>query len=376
MKTLKSLLMLCAGLSFCACSSDNEPQLPEGAAAITIKIAPPTSRTIDTTPYGGVEGEDKVTVEGTIYVKLTADTGGGVKPVDANNTVTFYGITNPTKVEAYVNGGKFVNDNFTTIQIDSKKTDDSDSSDGIDNYDLQADAESVPAYGSVAISSSNLTTSTEYYGGVNYRMYAVTVPMSIPIARVEFAVSRESESTLFSSLNLAGVYLDYIKPTSGVEAVNYYHKNDKDLTDGESNVTYKTTATGDAAALLYDYETVGTIPFIAKDAVLPAASQVYAYNIFPGSVPHIKLWFNQAAAKNSGDYVVPYQYAVVNSYNSGALTEFQAGKIYRITGLTLTDNNLSTNESGVDADVVYGIDVTVEEAKWDVVDVTGSWTKP
>ena len=36
MKTLKSLLMLCAGLSFCACNSDNEPQLPEGAAAITI----------------------------------------------------------------------------------------------------------------------------------------------------------------------------------------------------------------------------------------------------------------------------------------------------------------------------------------------------
>ena len=44
MKTLKSLLMLCAGLSFCACSSDNEPQFPEGEGMVEVKIVSPSTR--------------------------------------------------------------------------------------------------------------------------------------------------------------------------------------------------------------------------------------------------------------------------------------------------------------------------------------------
>ena len=66
MKTLKSLLMLCAGLSFCACNSDNEPQLPEGKGAVTIKIVDPSTRTIT-----NGSGNQQITVEGDIYVTLS-----------------------------------------------------------------------------------------------------------------------------------------------------------------------------------------------------------------------------------------------------------------------------------------------------------------
>ena len=65
MKTLKSLLMLCAGLSFCACNSDNEPQFPEGEGAVTIKIVNPTTRAIKPT-----SGNAEITVTGDITIKL------------------------------------------------------------------------------------------------------------------------------------------------------------------------------------------------------------------------------------------------------------------------------------------------------------------
>ncbi len=371
MKLTKSLFMLCAaGLSLCACNSDDiKDQLPEGNGAITVKVTLPETRaTVGATP--GEAGEDKVTVEGDIYVRLTATKGGGIQKVTAGNEVTFWGIENPTKVEAFINGGSYVNTNKPAINTSSNT--DADYTDGDDNYNMQAIATKVPAYGKVESSEIELTDKSGYNNGISYQMYEATVIMQIPVARIEFAVNYDFSSTTFTALNFQGVYLDNILLTPDAAIKDYRHASDVDLKDGETLV-YSTTATG-SPAVLFDYPDLPLSFTTNKTGYLPETDQVYAYNIYPGDVPHIKLFFNGAT---SDDYVLPYQYAVVKSYKQGEtpITQFEAGKIYRVTALTLVPNNLATKEDGTDVGIEYGIEVQVTEAKWDVVDVNGSWSK-
>lgn len=380
MKTLKNLFLLCAGLSLCACNSDNEPQLIEGTGALTVKVSLPTTRTVDESPNDG----SQTVVTGDIYVVLTCGEGTKIEKITDGTEVTFWGITSPTKVEAYVNGGKYVNDNFNTIEIDSKKTDDANALDGLDNYNMQADAEGVPAYGYVTSTVGGAgaiqeTNEEGYNGGKSYKMYKAAITMTIPVARIEFDVTYDFNSTKFTSLDFQGVYLDNIKLTpnleQGVSPTNnwdYRHANDVDKKDGETLV-YATTATG-ASAKLYNYEGAPISFTTTKEGTLPKVGAKYAYNIYPGATPYIKLWFNNAA---SSSYVLPYQYAVVNSYkDGGADVTFEPGYIYRVTNLVLTESNLATKEDGTDVGVEYAIQVNVTRAQWNVLDVTGSWTKP
>ena len=371
MKLTKSLFMLCAaGLSLCACDSDDiKDQLPEGNGAITVKVTLPETRaTVGATT--GAAGEDKVTVEGDIYVRLTATKGGGIQKVTAGNEVTFWGIAGPTMVEAFINGGSYVNTNKPEINTSSNT--DADFTDGDDNYNMQAIATKVPAYGKVESAEINLTGESGYNNGISYQMYEATVTMQIPVARIEFAVNYDFSSTTFTALNFQGVYLDNILLTPDAAIKDYRHASDVDLKDGETLV-YTTTATG-SPAVLFDYPDSPLSFTTNKTGYLPETDQVYAYNIYPGDVPHIKLFFNGAT---SGEYVLPYQYAVVKSYKQGEtpITEFEAGKIYRVTALNLAPNNLATKEDGTDVGIEYGIEVQVTEAKWDVVDVNGSWSQ-
>ena len=355
--------MLCAaGLSLCACNSDDiKDQMPEGRAAISIKVALPNTRA-EVSPTGGEEGEEKVALEGIIYVRLTATNGGGVKAVNGEGVATFYGIEGPSKVEAFVNGGKYVYDHKPAINTSNDS--DTDFSDGDDNYNMQAEASGVPAYGYVDITSGHLTQNSELYQGVSYQMYEATVTMNILVARVEYTVTYDFESSKFNNLDFQGAYLDNIKATPSATEYDYRHANDV-------NSEYKTTATG-SEAILYDYPQ-NAIAVEGQSGSLPDDDIVYAYNIYEYDAPHFKLWFNGATSNT--DYVVPYQYAVVNSYNSGDLTTFKAGTIYRVTLNDLTQENLATKEDGTLDGIKYGIDVIEKQAKRDVANVNGSWSQ-
>lgn len=394
MKLTKSLFMLCAaGLSLCACNSDNdELQLIEGTGALTVKVSLPTTRAVVAPSYTSDAGADKVPLEGTIYVRLTAgsiaDGDGGtvtemVKPVlvvdGVLQPVKFYGIVSPSKVEAWVNGGKTVYDlnNDGNDDNDVNITAKSETGDEKVDYDMQAEATKVPAYKGVPITENNKTNRSEVYEGVSYQMYEVFVPMEILVARIEYAVSYDFTTTDFKTLKFQGAYLDNIKATPNTESGNWDYRHSLDVTNG-----YETTATGNAAILEDNPD--AAISFPGNIDVLPEEDKVYAYNIYPGTVPHFKLFFNDATSKVDGSgneiaYVVPYQYAVVNSYNEGTLTNFEAGVIYRVASLTaplvLKADNLATGEDGNNGEVQFGIDVTVEQASWNVQDVNGSWSQ-
>ena len=71
MKLRKGLFMLCAGLSLCACSSDDGNQFPEGTGRVEVRIVPPTTaRAITNGTSGGNDSSIKLT--GDYEVTLTA----------------------------------------------------------------------------------------------------------------------------------------------------------------------------------------------------------------------------------------------------------------------------------------------------------------
>ena len=60
------------------------------------------------------------------------------------------------------------------------------------------------------------------------------------------------------------------------------------------------------------------------------------------------------------------RYAVVTSYNGQENFTFEAGNIYRITEVEITDDAISGNDDGK----VVAVDVKVEVKKWTIVDTT------
>ena len=93
MKTLKSLLMLCAGLSFCACSSDNEPQFPEGEGVVKVRIVAPQTRAEQT-----ASGANDILVTGTYSVILVDSKGTHETTVQGTGTATFDNVAYPKSV--------------------------------------------------------------------------------------------------------------------------------------------------------------------------------------------------------------------------------------------------------------------------------------
>ena len=74
MKLNKFFMLAMAGLAMTACSNDDEMgNNLSGNGVVEVKIVAPQSRALETPD---ASTDNKVTVEGDIYVKLTADQGG------------------------------------------------------------------------------------------------------------------------------------------------------------------------------------------------------------------------------------------------------------------------------------------------------------
>lgn len=382
MKTLKSLFMLCAGLSFCACSSDNEPQFPEGAGAVTVKIAAPQTRVDDATITGDniVNGPIKLTLvhtpqngtqESPVVVDIaysegtysTSNNNFKVKSQqDGSIAVTFYNIGVPQSLSASMNGGL---ESYTDVQIDA---------DG-----MQASRNSVPAWGKIesnAFTKSGEviqeTTGAQY---PSYVEYEATVALHIPFARLEVNLSAAGTTAFndFTKVAIAGVYLDQTIPTPNGEKTNYKLPYD-----------VSTTAKGVNALLFDNYlNEDGTLN--GSEALwikggdsdlttIPATNTYFAYNVYPGAAPYFKLClYTEGSNKPTTHYAYIDKYVVKDSNPEQEISSFVAENIYRITGLELSQNNFQVDEDGVD--LAYALTATVTKAQWTVVDTTGSWAQ-
>lgn len=379
MKLTKSLFMLCAaGLSLCACNSDDIKPSFEKEGAVEITIVPPTTFTRATDQAASGEDGATIKVTGDMYVTLTDGSGSKTKKIAsgaATKSVKFWGVSNPQSVVVTMNGGQ---ESYLTTQITASSTKTIpylteagvSESDNV-NFNLQATPNSIPVYGKT--NNFKLTDEVETNEGTNYQMYTTTVNLEIPVARLEVSVKRTSASTAFSELDLKGVYLDNIKPTDGGTFTNYKHPADN-----------STTVTGQTLAILYDtHEPV--IDFTAANAIAPALN-VYSYNFYgwdgdPATQaaynnPQVKLYFSNVVAAVDQPAVPVNQYAIIKKFKNSSDEEItlQNGKIYYIKDINLIDTNVGPVESGDQLE--YAVEVTVVEAQWTVALTTGEWAQP
>ncbi|WP_304195521.1 hypothetical protein [Phocaeicola plebeius] len=370
MKLTKSLFLAFAGLGLFACSNEdlNEGNNLQGNGVVEVKIVSPSdmSRAL-VNGTGGQEGAI-VLVKGTITVKLTAESGDQTATItqDAINggqhTVKFWDVKKPSKIEAYINGGDQVIDGVSIVA-------------GTPN--MQAMPENIPAYGSTTDIKLNGEIEThENSGGVSkdYEMYKATVEMKIPVARLEVSgichkkhVGEPDDVCEYKKLTINGIYLDKIYATKGAKSVTDYHY--PEVKDAED-------ATLIPAPILWTEITEHNSNFMNQDVKWPAVAgegenqQVYAFNFFPGAMPILKIYFAEAESSDPTIIKSKPRYAVIKSYNGKESFNFEAGKIYRLTDVTLSDKNILGDEEGNN---LYGVDVTVKEATWSVTGVTGEW---
>ena len=348
MKT-KSLLLAFAGLGLFACSNEdlNESKNLDGNGVVEVKIVAPSTRS----ELGGTPGnnDDKVTVNGTITVKLTAGTGSSVTTIEADgksHTVKFYGVKSPSLIEAYVNGGDTKAKGNTAIN------------------ELQMVPSAIPAYGSTR--DFNLTGTVEENGGKKYEMYEAAVTMQIPVARLEVSGIKhvthpvegdpEEASCKYETLTIDGIYLDKVKLTAAAEASDFAMPAGADGTP--------------AAPILGDEITSES--FLTGDTWPKTEENVYAYNFYTGTMPILKIYFANATASDENNPVSEPRYAVIKTYNGEENFEFKPGHIYRIKDVTLKDKNIIGDEEG---NPLYGVDVTVTEAQWTIADISGEWVE-
>ena len=365
MKTLKSLLMLCAGLSFCACGSDNEPQLPEGAGMIEVKIANPSTR---------ANNGDNINISGTITITLTHNNGQKLTQTveveegqlaERSKTVKFWNVVSPEKVTASINGGL-----ATYVSVPINSTEDNAETTEVKEPNMQAEPKSIPAYGETTtftLTGTMTATENEAQGsgytqddkGKLFQKYSAEIQMAIPVARLTVGtISHEAHGgqddvCLFTGLKIQGVYLDNTSLYGTAYANNVYPSVQGSGTD----------YAGFETAVLKK----------GVDSPTDATFAASAFNFYATTGnPTFKVYFSSAKFAAGDGQQEREAWAMIKSYkdiNQQPIT-MQNGKIYEIANVTLLDENILGDEEN---DAVYGVEVTVKEAVWTVVTTNVEW---
>ena len=391
---LKSLIMFsAAALAFAACSNDEDVMNGssfDGPGAVSVKIT-----TADLTRAAGAatpgDNGSKVDIKGTLSVTLTG-TGLNNAPysetieidaekLDQDTKLTFWNVAKPEKLTVSINNGKAdysKETNETTLTA------------------MQVAAENIPAYGetsnftksersgSPVLGNDNDTLENGTEQGANegdqnktYQLYTATVKMAIPVARLEVSnimhvkhAGEPDDVCQYATLIANGTYMDNIAYVGGTY-------------DSESSVYSKAGAGND-----YSFDGqhgTGTIAPL-RDVIGEDAGQSFldgqkldgsfTYNFFVnGDNPIFKIYFGTATAVPGADPVNEPRYAMITKYKKAGSEDavtFEAGKIYRITEATLYDKNIVGDEGG---NTLWGVEVTVEEAQWEIVDIEADWAE-
>lgn len=367
MKMNKFFMLGLAGLAFAACNNDDEVVNGniEGTGMVEVTIQSPSTKSLQSATSGS-----SVIVGGNITVEVYS--GGSLQGstiIERNQsdeddkstyTVQIFNVTNPDKVVAYCNDGKSINDDADISITDSR---------------LQAEPQSIPAYAEAGLSTADIKGEMENEkDGKVYQRYTKSLKLEIPVARIELSGLKhvdEDETCKFASLFINGVYLNNI----------YAKKNDE---TASSSYSWNVNSTEESENFPILYDVIGNFgvgeSFLKTDdlePVFPGNNQAYAYNFFAGegkTLPELKIYFNAATASSEDNPVTAPRYAIVKSYKNsdGPITEFLPGVIYRITNAELDDKYIGPNENG---DTVYGVEVTVEEARWSVTDIEAEWVE-
>ena len=206
--------------------------------------------------------------------------------------------------------------------------------------------------------------------GHDYKQADITLGSAT--ARME--IGAVYAGTGIAAIELVAVWVNNFYPTNVATAATLYPSGD---------ASWVTTPVAGTDASASTYTTVNTAaynPTVYKDAANAAVTQtttgsVYAYQVFPGNLPHVILLVKgQYAPTYFGGTVGEYflKYVTFNKYNdgSGYISAFAANNIYKIgvgaTGIEITSDMLGDNPELSQFDLGIEIDVT----PWTAVNVT------
>ena len=398
MKLTKSLFLAFAGLGLFACSNedvtDNGAPI-DGDAMVSVKINLP--RVLEQgRSGGGVEATGETSqatgvttplVVNSITVTLHAAAGdklvqsytlsGGSNDFTFSGgetgTITFTGVRNPQSIEVSVNEGTA---NALTL-------------DQINTAGLAAPLHKIVLTSDIDSSDGNGFT----WDSDSKKYIAVVTPepryARLEISKISHAAHAGGESCIFSTANIAGVFLDNLIGTEG-GSVSVDVANDNTIWDNISTQTY---ASPTWSAINAD--------FLAQNTQWPTIGNCYAYSLFGDQLPKLVFVIDgNTLAFTSNTVPMPdYEegddiYAMVAKYkmdvtkwsdwttnkneykakygldDDGYFISFKDGYIYKISDIAIPDKAWGTTPGG-------GSDVTVEAVvkvlDWNVVEGTVDW---
>ena len=214
----------------------------------------------------------------------------------------------------------------------------------------------IAAYGSTTDFTVRSAAHNGVYttaGGDSYDLYDATVNLKIPVARLEISGLQhddEGEDCEYSALSLKNYTVKKLP-----ESVTYSETNGYAATTGTSEVVDE-TATADNF----------------KTGVYPSESgKVYASYILPTENPMLQFVMQGTI---DGVFTDRPRYATVKTFQVSGEDpvaaedfSFEAGKIYRIKEVKISDQDINSSEEG---DEQIALNIIVEVADWSVVDVT------
>lgn len=378
MKLNKLFMLGLAGLAFAACGNEDDPvnnrvKSENGVVAVKI-IKPSVTRTLS--PDG------VVAITGVIDVTLTG-TGADQKPYNETISIStdelkdgtelkFWNISVPEKLTATINEGK---NSYADVAITTL---------------WQIEPAKAPAYGEVSKDGFKLTggtlspdlsedgkTEAGAEQGDNlqkYDVYEATVTMAIPMARLEvgditFTTPSDGTESIFATLIYTGCYLDKYATFGATYSNGAFPAVTGDVF---TNYWYEDNA-GAAGQIVADLKYAASPNHNFVNSPITEAG---TFNFYAGSTnPQFKLYFEDGSMNPKAETTVWFpRYAMITKYLNNAQEEIELenGHIYKITGVTLDDDNIIPDEEG---NTLYGVAVTVVEAEWQVETVTGGWVE-
>lgn len=343
-----------AGLAFAACSNEDEVgnDLSQNSKTITVKIETGgyTTRASGNGAWtNGANNQSQITVN-TVTLYLLDKDGAIVdtKTLEKKFSDTFHGVSGTvTKIAAVANCQPTASGTWANIVAET-----------FDVADYQT-AENAPVYAeAVDITYKNTDTQD------GYPMYEATLQLATKMSRIELSGNLQCTNLAESAYK-----------TLTLEYVGINRANTKFTLDGTGSDPHSVTDnlpgfpdTGTPTAF-YD-AAAAPAPVLSNKNTSVALGTSYGYSVC--GMPELLLRFDSEPIDNVTEGYIIYDpaYLKITGFKTagGNTVAMEPGKIYQITDLEFTEENITTLEK----DKIC-ITATVSVAPWDIVAVEPSY---
>lgn len=354
MKLNKYFMLGLAGLAFAACSNEDEVgnDLSQNSKTITVKIETGgyTTRASGNEAWtNGANNQSQITVN-TVTLYLLDKDGAIVDTKTLANKLsdTFHGVSGTvTKIAAVANCQPTASGTWANVGVET-----------FDVADYQT-AENAPVYAeAVDITYKNTDTQD------GYPMYEATLQLVTKMSRIE--LSGNLQCTNLTESAYKTLTLEYV----GINRANTKFTL-KGIGSDLHSVTDNLPGFPDTGTPTAFYDAAATpAPVLDDKNTSVALGTSYGYSVC--GMPELLLRFDSEPIDNVTEGYIIYDpaYLKITGFKTadGNVVAMEPGKIYQITDLEFTEENITTLEK----DKIC-ITATVSVAPWDIVAVEPSY---